>query len=396
MRISTRTFSLICGTSIALSIAGAMLSSGTLYGAVTAIFGGSVNQPLDIIPLCSNGPQTCPDFWDLRPTEGSSVVYGSRALGASDNSCLKSTNGARTFSLCPTNYPVTGIARETDIPADGSILSLRFEGNVGRCTLDRSTDGGVVWSPINIVVGANLQCPTPNVNFVGEVMRCSGSACIAYVQQTGTPRLDLYRSLDNGQTWALVSTGGAISNCAVAQGIFFDGTIGIAGCHRNITGDATAARVSVDGGATWSYITPPANLDYCGTPSQISGFGTGFGFVCLNTTLTSFRLMDSTGVALTPSSQSVPVGTFSPFANPATVQLNSNNIFMFMATTAPVCCATIHSFKIYNGGQDIVETAASIAGEFPVGRFIQARNYQGSLLATFTSATPHFALLKGS
>lgn len=393
MFISTTTRACLSRASLAIGIA-LVIPSSVSHAAVTAVLGSAVVQPADVLPLCA-APLICPDFWDLRPTEGNAVIYGSRAA-LTDNTCLKSVDGARTFSNCPSNYPVTGIPRETDIPADGSILSLRLgETGVGRCTLDRSTDGGAVWTPINVAVGANLQCPGylggvgPQRN---EVLRCIDVVCLVYVRDQATARLDLYRSSDNGQTWGLVSTGNAAGGCTQAAGIFFDGSTAVAGCWRNISGETSAARRSTDGGVNWTYINPPANLDYCGVPSQIQNFDTSYGFVCTNSAFTSFRLMSSIGTALTPSFQSVPTGSFSPFTDPFTFQLDADNIFMFMGTTLPACCNSTHMFKIYNGGQDVVEIPLSVAVGYPY----QARAYQGSALVSFTSSIPHFALLKGN
>lgn len=370
-------------------------------GSVTRIYGAASTLPSSIEPLCA-APALCPEFWDLRPTEGSAVVYGDMAF-STRASCLKSTDGARTFTACPTNYPVTTVSREMDIPANGDLLSLRLtESGFAGCRLDLSTDAGVSWTTITVVAGANLECAGMSVQFPGEKMRCVGAICLVYVRSTSTARLDIYRSIDNGQTWALVSTGAAVSNCAAATNIILDSSgIAIAACQRTITAQTDSTRVSNDFGATWSYIIPPANIDYCGQASLLPGAGTGYGQVCYTTNPgaagTQFRIMDSTAVAFTPT---IPVNLdaigFSPFAAPSAISLNTTNTWMFNGYTTPVCCAAGRVMKMTNNGDVFYEIPESLDRSYAPARLYQGRVYQGALMVTAPYFNFRFALLQGS
>lgn len=366
-------------------------------GSVSRIYGAASTLPSSIDPLCA-APAVCPEFWDLRPTEGSAIVYGDMAF-STRSACLKSSDGARTFTDCPTNYPVTTVFRELDIPSNGVILSVRLaEGGFAGCRLDKSTDAGVSWTTITIVAGANLQCPTMDTQFPGEKMRCLGVNCLVYIRSTATGRLDIYRSTDSGDTWALVSTGNAVSNCGLALNIFFDASgTAIATCHRTISADTATTRVSTDFGATWAYITPPANIDYCGQASVVSGAGTGYGQFCYNTAFNQFRFMDSTAVAFTPTTQpAVGVLPPSPFSAPAVIQLNSNSIWVFSGFTVPVCCADGHMFLVTVNGDAIIETSDSASRFYAPARLYQGRNYQGALLVTAQYNNFRFALIQGN
>ena len=368
---------------------------------VTKIYGSAVTLPSSIEPLCA-APAACPDFWDLRPTEGSAVIYGDTAFTVR-STCLKSSDGARVFTACPTAYPVTTVTREMDIPADGSLLSLRLnESGFAGCRLDRSTDAGVSWTTVTIVAGANLQCPLIDSNFPGEKMRCLGAICLVYVRSTATGRLDIYRSTDNGSTWALVSTGAVPSNCTLALDIFFDASgLAVATCHRTITADTPSTRVSNDFGATWAGITPPALIDYCGRTAIIPGPGTSFNQVCYNQGSggpgQSFRYMDQTAVANTPTIQPnlVTIG-ISPFTAPNAIALNATNIWIFNGYATPTCCAAGRLMKITSNGDVIYEIPESLDGSYAPARLYQGRVYQGALMVTAPYFNFRFALLQGS
>ena len=368
---------------------------------VTKIYGSAVTLPSSIEPLCA-APAACPDFWDLRPTEGSAVIYGDTAFTVR-STCLKSSDGARVFTACPTAYPVTTVTREMDIPADGSLLSLRLnESGFAGCRLDRSTDAGVSWTTITVIAGANLQCPAMDANFPGEKMRCNGSICLVYVRSTATGRLDIYRSIDNGISWALVSTGTAPVNCTIALDIYFDSTgLAAATCHRTITADIPSTRVSNDFGATWAGITPPAMIDYCGRMAVITGPGTSFNQVCYNQGTggpgQSFRYMDQTAVGNTPTVQPnlVAIG-ISPFTAPNAIALNTTNVWIFNGYTSPICCAAGRLMKITNNGDVIFEIPESLDGSYAPPRLYQGRVYQGALMVTAPYFNFRFALLQGS
>lgn len=362
---------------------------------VTKIYGSAVTLPSSIEPLCQ-APAICPDFWDFRPTEGQGVIYGNRALSA-DTSCRKSTDGGRTFTLCPGAYPVTNVGREIDIPANGAILSMRFEAtSANQCVIDKSTDAGVSWTTITIVAGANIQCAPASTQFKGEKLRCVGAICLAYVRNAAL-RSDIYRSADNGDTWALVSAGAAPSNCATAQGIFFDGGVGVATCHRNISLDATAARVSTDSGASWSYFTAPAlpAVDHCGVASNLAGFDTSYALACFNdgSTLTAIRFLSTNANVRIPSSQPFYGVAYNPSSNPALFQLNSTNAWIFTLDST----VTGHVLFTSDSGQTLNEIPASVDGTFRPTGLNQGRIYQGALMVTVDiGGAPAFALLQGS
>lgn len=234
-------------------------------------------------------------------------------------------------------------------------------------------------------------------------MRCVGPNCLVYVRSTATGRLDIYRSTDNGGTWALVSTGNAVVNCGTSTNLFLDTATGnaLAGCQRTITGATESTRVSTDFGATWSYITPPANIDFCGQVGVIPGVGTGYGQVCYTTNPgsagTAFRVMDSTAVAITAT---IPVNTdsigFSPFVAPSIITLNSTNTWMFNGYTTPACCAAGRLMKMTANGQAFVEVSDSLSRIYAPARLYQGRNYQGALMVTAPYNNFRFALLQGS
>lgn len=359
---------------------------------VTKIYGSAVTLPSSIEPLCQ-APAVCPDFWDFRPTEGAGIIYGNRALSA-DTSCRKSTDGGRTFTLCPGAYPVTSVGREIDIPGNGAILSLRFENTAqNHCVLDKSTDAGVSWSTITIVAGAGIQCAPASSQFKGEKLRCVGAICLAYVRPA-SGRSDIYRSIDNGDTWALVSAGAAPSNCSTAQGLFFDGGVGVATCQRNLSLDATAARVSTDSGASWSYFIAPAGptVDYCGVASNLAGFDTSYALACFSDgTLTAIRFLSTNANVRTPGAQ--PAFAFNAFSNPALFQLNVTNAWIFTLDSTAVG----HVLFTSDSGQTINEISASVDGTFRPTRLNQGRVYQGALMVTVDiGGVPAFALLQGS
>lgn len=362
-------------------------------GSVSRIYGAAVTRPSSIEPLCS-APQVCPDFWDLRPTEGQGIIYGNRAFNA-DTSCRKSSDGGRVFTLCAGAYPVTDVGREVDIPGNGNIFSMRFEAtSANRCLLDKSTDGGVSWSQVTVVAGANIQCSPSNSQYRGEKLRCVGSICLAYVRNAAA-RSDIYRSTDNGDTWALVSAGAAPSNCTTAQGIFFDGTTGIATCQRNVSSDAAAARVSTDSGATWAYFTAPAApaVDNCGVGSPLAGFDTSFALACFNDTLTAIRFLSTNANVRTPTTQSVFASSYNFFSNPALAQLNATNAWVFTLDSSP----RGHVLFSSDSGQNLFEIAASVDGTFAPSRLNMWREYQGALMVTTeSSAGTSFTLLQGS
>lgn len=363
-------------------------------GSVSRIYGSAVTLPASIEPLCQ-APAVCPDFWDFRPTEGQGVIYGNRALSA-DTSCRKSTDGGRTFTLCPGAYPVTNVGREIDIPGNGAILSMRFENtSANQCALDKSTDAGVSWTTITIVAGAGIQCAPASSQFKGEKLRCVGAICLAYVRPA-SGRSDIYRSIDNGDTWALVSAGAAPSNCSTAQGLFFDGGVGVATCQRNLSLDATAARVSTDSGASWSYFIAPAGptVDYCGVASNLAGFDTSYALACFNDgTLTAIRFLSTNANVRTPSSQPVLGVAYNPFSNPALFQLNATNAWIFTVDANSIG----HVMFTSDSGQTINEISASVDGTFRPVRLNQGRIYQGALMVTTDlNGAPAFTLLQGS
>ncbi len=363
-------------------------------GSVSQIYGGAVTLPSSIEPLCA-APAVCPDFWDLRPTEGSSVIYGSRGnVVFGDTSCYKSIDGGRTFTLCPTAYPVTTMPREIDIPSNGAILSMRFEAaSDNRCLLDKSTDGGVSWTQITIVAGANLLCAPPDTSgrYLGEKLRCVGTVCLALVRFNTTARTDIYRSTDNGDTWALVSTGVIPVACAFAQSLYFNGAVGISACETTTTGAVDSTRISTDSGATWTYIVPPINIALCGYGATLSGFDTGFAQACYNSTLTGFRFMSSNAVGLTPTVQ--PVYTYSSLSNAGMISLDTDDTWIFaLADRGRV-------YKVNTSGDAIYEIPESVNNTFADGRLVQGRVYQGALMVTTVQQGTNqsrFSLLQGN
>lgn len=371
-------------------------------GSVSRIYGSAVTLPSSIEPLCA-APALCPEFWDLRPTEGSTIVYGDMTY-TTRSACLKSTDGARTFTDCPTNYPVTTAQRELDIPADGSLLSMRLtDGGFAGCRLDRSTDAGVSWTTITIVAGVSLQCAQPDVQFPGEKLRCVGVICLALIRSTADARNDIYRSTDNGATWALVSTGAAPSNCTSGYHIFFDtgSSLATVTCQRTVSAETDSTRVSNDFGATWSYIIPPANIDYCGRTAVIPGFGTSYSQVCYTSNPgapgTAFRLMDSTAVTMTVTTPpNVDTIGISPFTFPTAIALNATNVWMFNGYATPVCCAAGRVMKITANGDAFVEIPDSLDRTYAPARLYQGRVYQGALMVTAPYNNFRFALLQGS
>lgn len=348
---------------------------------VTKIYGSAVKLPSSIESLCAS-PQICPDYWDFRPTEGAAIIYGNRAYGSFDSSCLKSTDGARTFSSCPTAYPVTNVFREIDIPGNGSILSIRSEAFTdNRCLLDRSTDGGVSWTQVTIVAAANLRCARYNVNFPGEHMRCVGAICLAVVEQL-TSQFDIYRSTDNGDTWALVSIGPVPTNCIFAQNIYFDGTNGVFTCVGTSTGAIDSTRVSVDSGATWAIRIPPANIQNCGQSAILSGHDTGLSQACTTTASTGLRFMSSNAVALTPGSEPTP---FAYTAPPNMIGLAGDSISWILSVTSTASFISV----THDGGQGVTRVETTV----PIARLAQGRGYEGTMFVSQTTTSPKFIQL---
>lgn len=367
-------------------------------GSVSRIYGAASTLPSSIEPYCSS-PQICPEFWDYRPTEGVGIIYGNRAFSA-DTTCRKSTDAGRTFTLCPTNYAVTTVGREVDIPANGAILSLRFEaGAFAGCRFDRSVDGGVNWTTVTIVAGANLECAAPNAQFPGESLRCVGTICLAYVRLSTNGRFDIYRSVNNGDTWALASTGNVPVNCTTPQGIYFDGGVGLATCQRNLSSATESARVSVDSGATWTYIISPAapTTDYCSIGSRLTGFDTGYAMACYNngTSLDQLRFLSSNANVLIPTNQPNYGGAYNPFSNPQMIELSTGNVWIFALGSFPAPKA--HVLRTVDGGQNLYEIPESVNGTFLADRLYQGREYQGALMITSgLNGGTAFTLLQGN
>jgi hypothetical protein len=348
-------------------------------GQIKKIVGITSNGPILLGPgtpsvLCTS---PCPDFFDVATAEGTGIFYGNRALGASDTSCRKSIDGGVTWPLCSGAYPVSGIAREIDIPSDGRILSLRIQGGVNACRLDKSTDRGASWTTIDIVTGVNLQCSPYTSAFPGEHLRCVNTICLVLVNNVATGDHFIYRSTDSGDTWGLVNTQLAPIACATDLNIFFDGSNGVVTCHRYLTGQVTGILVSNGGGAVWTFVTPPANIDFC---AQVNSFsGDGIQVACGNSGVTDIRLMNMSGAATTPIQPAISTGdTLNPLSEgPNLVQRSSGQWYIFMTTSVP-------DQRIWFSnslGSSFIETAESISGTFRK-QLTQARMANGILYFT--------------
>ena len=303
---------------------------------VQNILGVAGNGPVVLGPgtistLCAV-PGNCTDLWDVRTIEGEGIFYGDEAFGGSSNAeCRKTVDFGVTWNPCPTAYPMTTVPREMDIPSDGSLISLRFEGIAANiCRLDKSTDGGNSWATITIATGgggANLQCnPTDGTGrFFAEQLRCIELVCVVLVQDATSQYI--YRSNNSGDTWSLVHTQARVNGWS---GLFFDGTYAFASTYDLVFGQA----FSIDGGQTWTPQTSASVVDRnCGIAEvgTIFGFAEPMFFGCYNGAFAELRISNypfSTTVA-----PIIPSASFSTFSAPRFVSRGSGRLYVFILTT---------------------------------------------------------------
>ena len=349
---------------------------------VQNVFGAAGNGPVVLGPgtlgaLCT-APAVCPDMWDVMASEGEGVFYGEIALGPTRSTCLKSIDFGLTFSDCPTNYPVTGVNRELDITGNSSILSMRFESSVlGRCVIDKSTDGGNSWVAITVATAANFRCnPVGSGGGVNprEQLRCIENICLALVDSATTGLDMIYRSNDNGDTWTLVFT----STLTGYGGIYFDGTYGFASTFDVINGQAW----STDDGFSWveqPSVSVVNRICGSGVFATITGLTEGVVFPCTDAGLTQLRMSEFT-FAATVLASSMPTHAFNATQSNQLAQRAVNRLYAFIFSS-------VATGSIWYSADGAVTWFDITTGVIPgITRMTEFRIVNGDLYFTYTSA----------
>jgi len=139
-----------------------------------------------------------------------------------------------------------------------------------------TTDGGTTWVP---VPGANIPDPV-----AGEYGIVNHFEVIGNTVWFDTNKGRVYKSIDQGATWTVSSTGIVVPAQGAMDIIFYDANNGYARLYNGTTGLNTVKRTS-DGGATWTTGSITGNMfgsdmSYVpGTASRIVSTGAATGFI---------------------------------------------------------------------------------------------------------------------
>lgn len=178
--------------------------------------------------------------WLIRRSHSNESLVAVHALGAHDAVAVghsgrtyRSADGGLTWTAgaaAPPGLAAADLFFRT--PADGWVVGQGFE----QAALFHTTDAGATWTPVTDVQGTYVA-----VDFAGA----SGWAAAVY----GT----LYRTIDNGATWAAVQLPG--SDVSIQDMDFWNASVGYA-----VGAGGYAARSS-DGGASWHMLPTPDATD---------------------------------------------------------------------------------------------------------------------------------------
>ncbi len=139
-----------------------------------------------------------------------------------------------------------------------------------------TADGGTTWVP---VPSANIPVP-----LTGEFGIVDHFEVVGNTVWFDTNKGRVYKSIDQGATWTVSSTGLTVPANNAIDLVFYDANNGLARLYNNTSGANTIKRTS-DGGATWTTGTSTGNMfgndiDYVpGTTSRIVSTGAAAGFI---------------------------------------------------------------------------------------------------------------------
>lgn len=219
--------------------------------AVSRIFGlaGECNQsyagctaiPLSLSIVCDGtlvAGNNCPQYWSPDWSDTTNLIAYGYTNQTTPGRCLKSVNGATTWSYCTADPFTTSYLNLTPAAfaaaSDGSLLAaVNVNNTTQACVIKRSTNGGVSWSTVHTQNGT-YACGAWAAAAIPSPMKCAKDAntCVLYGYDVATNQLAaVFTSSDNGATWT--SPTGTVGN-AIAQPIFGaalsdDGTVSSSG-----------------------------------------------------------------------------------------------------------------------------------------------------------------------
>lgn len=351
--------------------------------AVDKVIGASVFGPVPLSPgvlsfSCIDGGGTsCPDNFDVDITSPGRV-FGENIFFPARSSCLVNiNNGLGTWSNCPTNYPGTATVREIAVTTVGTILSVRSEGFIGFCRLDRSTDQGNSWTTVIVVSGGTSGCSFYSAGYMtSQRIRCSHNAsniCIINVEVSGIGSV-MYRSVDDGITWFPTFS---FSRFWIQGELFYDPPNVI---FSQVSGGDDSL-TSVDDGL--SYVMKSgdvADTRNCSGVTNLAGLLNGTQQICNNAVSTRIKFIS--GNALTSITPIQPTIYTYHTARDMRVGKRGSRLYIFAITTTPSLTGRI--FVSLDEGVSIIEMPESVGVGIGFGQVTGIREINGNLVIGIT------------
>ena len=186
----------------------------------------------------------------VMPDDSIIVMGGHEVNNGKPNDVWRSTDSGATWTLVNANTGWTGRdVHSVAVMPDGSIVLIGGHDKTGaKNDVWRSTDNGATWAEVTANAGwiarESLSCVVmPD----GSIIVSGGTLPGGYTQFN-----DVWRSTDNGATWAEVTANAQWRDRTGHSSVAMpDGSIVITGGHTFGPGDAKDVWRSTDSGATW-------------------------------------------------------------------------------------------------------------------------------------------------
>ena len=199
---------------------------------------GCISIPLTVTVKCT---VTC--AFRTSPSYASATEFWA-AANTGTGACRRSIDSGATWPACTAQPFATGANELYAGAADGSVIAVGTTTGPNTCTVRRSTNNATSWTTVFTLV---FNCNAGNLE--GQRLYCLIDGRCEFVGgASGASRV--FRSSDNGQTWAAGETGIA-PNCSNA-GLAWDGSAGIAPSEATGCGGGNIARAFLATGDVWA------------------------------------------------------------------------------------------------------------------------------------------------
>lgn len=226
----------------------------TSASAITTVIGAQVSSPpIVYVPttlsiVCDGtlaAGNNCPQYWSPDWTDDNNLIAYGYTNQTTPGRCLKSVNGAVSWSYCSADPFTTSYLNTTPTAfaatSTGALLAaVNVNNTTQACVIKRSTDGGVTWTTVHTQNGT-YACGAWSSSAMPSPMKCAKYAdtCVLYGYDVATTsQVAVFTSINNGATWTSPTSllGSPLNPPMVGSAMNDDGTLSITGATTGSVG----------------------------------------------------------------------------------------------------------------------------------------------------------------